>query len=220
MSGFFQYDAVRQEYILRNFANYRSNTNELGISAIFWWVVRTPHRYVCRFDGLRWCLFPVQARTMSSVDAIYRRHSSKIHRLRHEWPHQSLARRMFSGGRHRRHWRQQGLFFQFGHDRIFCNPKVPANIPYPAAIQRLFDDLLFHLWQPRAIQIFPLKALSTGLAPIALCAVFTMPIFHQIVTLTEGAINLNILFHHEFRYRYYKRNFFWSRSIFCRICQG
>ena len=144
---------------------------------------------------------------MSTVDGISRQHNSKIHRLRCEWQRQCLMRRVVSSVLRKRYCGPQGLFFQFGNHRIFGNAKIAANIPYSTTVEGLLDNLLLDLRQPCSVKIFPLKAFSASVTPIALCAVFTMSIFDKIITLAAGTRDLNKLFHDQSRCGYCKRCF-------------
>ena len=207
MYWLFQSNVVTAECIWHNFASYPYNTTEWETPEVFWGVAHTWHLSVSHVDGPRPYRFHAQARTMSIVAAIYRRHSSKIHRLLHEARHAYQRRLVVSGIRHRQHWLRQGLFFQFRDHGILWNSQSSANITNPAAIQGLLFDLLFDIREPGSIEILPLKAFSTGITPIALGAIFAMPIFNEIITLTNGTLNLNILFHGEFQDSYEKKIF-------------
>ena len=119
----------------------------------------------------------------------------------------------------KRYCGQQGLFFQFGNHGIFGNAKIAANIPYSTTVEGLLDNLLFDLRQPCAVKVFPLKAFSAGIAAITLSAIFAMPIFDQIVTVTKGTFDLNILFHNTRFSEDDKENFLTICSYFYPFCQ-
>jgi hypothetical protein len=91
-----------------------------------------------------------------------------------------------------------GVFFQRGTHCVLCNTEGTADISDSTAVQRLRLDLLFGSGQPGGIGVFPLKTSVAGVTTIPLGAIFTMPIFDQIIMVTIRTVYMNILFHPQF----------------------
>ena len=88
----------------------------------------------------------------------------------------------------------RGLFFNSAITIFLALPRFRLISLMPLLL-RVCDALFFHIGKPCAIAVFPLKTLAAGLATIPLRPIFTLPIFDEIVALTNGTFDLNILFH-------------------------
>lgn len=95
---------------------------------------------------------------------------------------------------------------------------MTANIPAPAPLQRLTHDLVVYVRKPGAIRILPLKTPATGVPPIAVGAIFAPAIFHDILAVTVGTLDLNRLVHRITLF--YEKSFriHWTPCVICR-CQ-
>jgi hypothetical protein len=70
---------------------------------------------------------------------------------------------------------------------------MATKVSHAAPIQRLALDLVLHVRKPGSIRILPLETPATGVPSIAGGVVFAMPIFHEILAVTVGTLDLNIL---------------------------